>query len=325
MSKLLFSVLFLFVSPIFCQTFHEVDERVTNYPYFNSLEDLGIRIQNDYNSDANRVRAAFRWIALNIEYKKTLDEVFEPSKRLLYISEFVKKQQIRKLEMEKTSNAFKNKRGVCIEFSLMLNKLCAQFGLQSKVIPGVLKTSIKDIDGKIQYKNHAWNAVLLEGEWQLMDVTLASGYWNPRSNRFVRKFTDYYFFTSPEAFMTNHYPVNQEWKLSEKPLELDAFFSAPMFYPNYFTNKVKLTDATQGTVILSKNNQFEVSFDNLPQKSELFFKTKGDVGLKKARVKRKKGSGYFSKIKLGNHLKHNEYVTIFLKNEAILNFKVQKK
>ncbi len=324
MSKLLFSILLLFVTPIFCQSFLEVDEKVANYPQFNSVEELGIRIQNDFSSDVNRIRAAFTWIALNLEYKRTLDDIFERNKRLLYLSDYVKKQQIRKLKFEKIRQTFENKRGVCIEYSMLLNELCVQFGLQSKIISGVLKTAIKDLDGETQYKNHVWNAVLLEGKWRLMDVTLASGYWNTRSNRFIRKFTDYYFFTCPENFITDHFPGNEEWQFSDKPLGLKAFYGSPIFYPQYFTNEVKLAANTPGTILVSKNNQFVVSFDQLPKRSELFYKTNNDLFIRKARVKRKKDNGYFSKIRLGKHLKNNDYVTLFLHNEAILNFKVQK-
>ncbi len=324
MSKLLILVLLLFVTPIFGQSFLEVDDRVAHYPKFNSLEELGIRIQNDFNSDANRVRAAFTWIALNLEYKRTLGEVFEPAKRLRYLSDYVKKQQIRKLELELLRKAFQNKRGVCIEFSLLLNELCAQFGLQSKVIHGVLKTTIKDLDGKRQYKNHAWNAVLLGGKWELMDVTLASGYWNAGINRFVRKFMDYYFLTSADSFMTNHYPANEAWQLSEEPLGLETFFSSPILYPQYFTKAVKLAGNTKGIIVVSRKNAFVVSFDELPKRPALYYRTENDLVLKKAKVKRKKDKSYFSKIRLGKHLKNNEYVTLFLQNEAIINFRVRK-
>lgn len=318
-------MLFLLVSPLFCQSLLEIDKRIANYPRFDSVEQLGIRIQNDFNEDTNRVRAAFTWIAINLEYKRTLNEIFEPSKRLLYLSEYVKKRQIRKLELEKINAAFQNKRGVCIEFSLLLNELCTQFGLQSKVIPGVLKTSIKDIEGKTQFKDHAWNAVLIDGKWQLMDVTLASGYWNTRSNRFVRKFEDHYFFTLPKDFSATHYPANEEWQLVHEPIGLETFFSSPIFYPTYFTKEVKLDADTKGTISVSRKNEFIVSFDKFPKKSGLFYRTKNDLILKKARVKRKKNNRYLSKIKLGKRLKNNDYVTMFLENEAILNFKVEKK
>jgi len=325
MSKLLFSILLLFATPIFCQSFHEIDDRVANYPKFNTVQDLGIRIQNDFSSDANRVRGAFTWVALNLEYKRTLDEIFEPNKSLLYLSDYVKKKQIRKLELEKIRKTFQNKRGVCIEYSLLLNELCSQFGLQSKVIPGVLKTAIKRLDGKTQYKNHAWNAVKIEGKWKLMDVTLASGYWNPKINRFIKKFEDHYFFTSPDSFMANHYPANEKWHLTDKPLGLETFFNSPIFYPKYFTSEVKLTANTGGIIVATGNNRFVVSFDELPKRPELFYRTENDLSFKKARIKRKKANGYLSKIKLGKHFKNNDYVTIFLKNDAILNFKVQKK
>jgi transglutaminase/protease-like cytokinesis protein 3 len=324
MSKIIISLLFLFTSNCFSQLYSEVDKRVINYPQFKTLNDLSIRIRNDFSSDENRVRAAFTWIAHNIEYKKTLDEVFSPHKLLIYNSEFSKNKKTRKLELVKINNAFQNKRGVCLEYSLLLNELCSKFGVLSKVIKGSLKTDIKDVRGKRLLKNHAWNAVYLMGTWKLMDVTISSGYLDVTTNRFVKKFMDYYFFQDPSDFLKNHFPANKNWQLSKKNISVESFFSAPIFFPEYFIKGVKLKKPTTGIITVSERNEFAIFFEHLPNHHEIFYQVDSSSILKKAQVKRKKGVGYFSKIKLGKHIKNNEYVTFFLKNEAILNFKIQK-
>lgn len=327
MSKIVISILFLFTTTCFSQSYDEIDERVRNYPQFKTLNDLSIRIQNNFNTDENRIRAAFSWVAYNIKYEKTLDEVFQTHKRLFYISEFVKNQQIRKLKVEKIKHSFQNKRGVCIDYSLVLNELFVQFGLYSKVIVGIFKTDIKnskDIKGNSLFKNHSWNAVHLNGQWKLMDATMASGYYDSTNNRFVTKFNGYYFFTPPIDFSKTHFPANTNWQLSNQTVNLETFYNAPIYFPSYFTNDIKLVKNTKGTFIVSSNNEFELNFDQLPKKPMLYYRVENSSSLKKVRIKKKKGKGYISKIKLGKHFKNNDYVTFFLENSAILNFKIQK-
>lgn len=328
MSKIVISLIFLFTTTCFCQSYDEIDERVKNYPQFKTLNDLSIRIQNNFSCDENRIRAAFSWVAHNIRYEKTLDEVFQPHKRLYYISEFVKKQQIRKLKIAKIKHVFKNKRGVCIDYSIVLNELFNQFGLKSKVIVGIFKTDIKnsqDIKESSLFKNHSWNAVFLNGKWKLIDVTMASGYYDSTENRFVRKFRDYYFFTSPIEFSKTHFPANTNWQLSNEVVNLEAFYNAPIYFPSYFINDIKLVKNTKGTFFLSDNNEFVLNFEHLPKKPMLYYQLENSSELRKVHVKKKKGKGYISKIKLDKHFKNNEFVTLFIANKAILNFKIQKK
>lgn len=328
MTKIVISLLFLFTSTCFCQSYDEIDEMVRNYPKFKTLNDLSIRIQNNFITDEHRIRAAFSWVAYNIKYEKTLDGIFQPHKRLHYNSAFVKTQQIRKLEIEKNKYTFQNRRGVCIDYSLLLNELFDQFELNSKVIFGIFKTDVKtreDINDNSLFKNHTWNAVLLNGQWKLMDVTMASGNYDSANYRFVTKF-NHYFFTSPIEFSKTHFPANSNWQLSNQAVTIESFYNAPIYFPSYFINDIKLMKNTKGTFFVSTTNEFELNFDQLPKNPILYYRVENSTALKKARIKKKKGKGkgYVSKINLGKHFMDKEFVTLFLDNWAILNFKIQK-
>ena len=72
LKKLLF-IFFLFSSLCYAGPYESVDYKVRNYPHFNSLEHLSIRIMNDFRSDTNRVRAASIWII----YKDLQAEYFQ--------------------------------------------------------------------------------------------------------------------------------------------------------------------------------------------------------------------------------------------------------
>ena len=324
MSKLILILLVFYSSNSFYQSYHKVDEKIQNYPQFKSINDLGIRIQNNFSSDINRIRAAFSWVARNIYYNETLEEVFQPKKRLAYHSKSDKQKAIRKIELGKINRAFQNKKGVCEDFSLILNELLTQFGIPNKVILGIIKTDIKDVKGKHLLKNHAWNAVYIDDHWELMDVTLASGYWSIQAKKFIRSFNEYYFFTSPQEFIKVHYPANPKWQLSNNLVDVETFYNEPIYYPAYFINNVKLKKSTKGTFLISSTKELIVSFDHLPNKHELYFQFENDPFLKKAKIQRGKNKGFTSKIKVDKHFKDNEYVTLYLQNEAILDFKVEK-
>lgn len=157
-----------------------------------------------------------------------------------------------------------------------------------------------------------------------MDVTMASGYIDTLNKRFVRVFSSYYFFTPPIEFSKTHYPANTNWQLSSHTVDLETFYSAPIYFPSYFINDIKLVKNTKGTFFISSDNEFELYFDQLPKKPLLYYQVENSSLLKKVEIKRKKGKGYISKIKLGKHFNNNEFVTLFLQNKAILNFKIQK-
>ena len=71
-----------------------IDDKVMNYPEFTSINTLSIRIQNDFEIDSERVRAAFVWITGQMDYTTSLNQVFRPKRSYIYHSEFGKKYRM---------------------------------------------------------------------------------------------------------------------------------------------------------------------------------------------------------------------------------------
>ena len=60
---------------------------------------------------------------------------------------------------------YRNKRGICIDHSVLLASMLRSMGIPCKVVEGTA-------DGIEGY--HAWNSVYLNGEWVLMDASAAA-------------------------------------------------------------------------------------------------------------------------------------------------------
>ncbi len=305
------------------QEYDAIDTKVKNYPDFSSIEALSIRIKNDFEENGDRVRAAFVWLTATIDYQRNLDNLFASNPPLIYFSQNGKKYQINKHNLKLIRRAFKEKKGVCKDYSLLLDFLCKEFDVPSKIIYGVAKTDIKDVEGKRLVKTHTWNAVELEGEWQLMDPTWASGHFDWGSQKFVKNFAEHFYFTAPDAFIKDHFPSEVAWQLLEEPVKLSTFFSAPIFFPDYFRNRLKLAPETKGTIVLMEKNRSFLKFSQLADNKEVYYKIHGDDQLRKMRF-RKESNGFVSRIKLPKGLEEEPYLTIFIENKAVLNFKLKQ-
>ncbi|PCJ96254.1 MAG: hypothetical protein COA50_07340 [Flavobacteriaceae bacterium] len=326
MSKFLFILLVLFSLNSWAQNYDFIDNKVRNYPEFKSINHLGVRISNDFDKDSLRLRAAFTWLTHNISYKdKSISEVFKPKEQLVYYSEFGKELLLRKKKLERIEKAFAKKSGVCLDYSLLLHELCTFFTLESKIIYGIGKNEIRSIKGEQLFKNHSWNAVKINGEWRLMDATWASGYIDLASDTFIKRFIEHYYLTKPSEFIKHHFPTHTEWQLLHNPIDIETFYSAPIFLPEYFQKDIKLATETKGIIQLTKENEYILLFEKIPKSHPMHYTINGSgqsikIGFKKDRV----NNSYISKIKLRKNLNSNDLLTIFLEQKPILNFIIQK-
>ena len=70
-------------------------------------------------------------------------------------------------------------------------------------------------------ESHAWNAVMLDGEWKLLDCTWGAGFVN--GNDFHRSYSDFYFCADPKEFLTSHFPDDEKWQLVDRPISRADF------------------------------------------------------------------------------------------------------
>ena len=246
-------------------------------------------------------------------------------KQSSFLPRGIRTNSLKNLEEEKVTLAFKNKRGLCLEFSRILKKLYDILDVESQIVRGVVKEEIKDVSGDKIYKNHAWNAVKLNGEWILMDPTWASGYYDDVRKIQVQQFNGRYFDVEPNKLIKDHFPSDPKWQLLEKPVSLNTFYSAPIFLPGYFENNIVLSSNTSGLLSPSENFELIFAFEKIPLKTQLRYSIDTQHNSGKSypiKVKKTGDQTFISKLKLNKALKDGKKLTLYIDQNPILLFQI---
>ena len=174
MKKICFLLLFIY-SSIQSQDLKKVDHIIHSYHSIKSAEDLTKRIDYDFPSKIEKVRAIFSWIALNIEYDNTLNvsNFVEPPEVYIYFNEDDLKRRLEFANNEFVSKTIKSKRAVCKGIAFTFQKICNLLQIENDLIKGYMKETKDDINYLAKTKNHVWNAVKIDTKWFFFDVTAA--------------------------------------------------------------------------------------------------------------------------------------------------------
>jgi transglutaminase/protease-like cytokinesis protein 3 len=105
--------------------------------------------------------------------------------------------------------------------------------------------------GRVDYtnagytKDHAWNAVQINGQWQLLDATWGAGYADD-SRHYVRSFDDFWFLTPPSQFVYTHYPDDASWQLLKPTVPVAEVALYPVLKTSYFNYGLNFGVYNQG-------------------------------------------------------------------------------
>ncbi len=175
-----------------------------------------------YRSDVQRLRAIFTWVSERIAW----DEDFEgeiDSRRVI-----------------------QTKRGCSEEIAVLVMEMCAAVGLHAEVVRGYLKApgEVLDFD-MLARPNHWWNAVIVDGEWRIMDCSLASP-TNPRrgnySNAGPHVAESWWFLAQPIEICYTHVPLLPEQQHICPPVPHEILMSLPCACPPFFRNGLQMAD-----------------------------------------------------------------------------------
>lgn len=197
----------LLLNQVFSQTnrFESIDQHVLNAPSTagKSVENLAEYLAQAASNDLEKVRAFYVWISDNIAYDT---KAFFSGSQEQYTAEEV----------------LQRGKAVCQGYATLFKSLCDLENIHCMIIPGYSKGYGYNPNKPLDNTDHAWNAVKLNNQWYLLDVTWGSGHINEK-NRFEKSFSEDFFLPDPATFVYRHLPADPMWQLLPSPVSLKLF------------------------------------------------------------------------------------------------------
>jgi transglutaminase/protease-like cytokinesis protein 3 len=255
-----FLLLLCISTPLFSQTvytdFKKIDDHARSFERGNlEVEAFARKLTAPFDTDLEKVRAIFSWIAEHIEYDCTKFRKGSLTIEFSGRSQEEIDEKIRAYEEAEMERTLRKKKGICHDYSYLFVRMCEAIGIRSEVVGGFARTS----RFTPSQSNHAWNAVQIDGGWGLLDVTWGAGTVNNDATRFVKMFRDEYFLPRPEDMIFTHFPEEEKWQLLDTPFSMEEYRAFPELGNAYL--KYRITDLEPFVArIKAPNERMEISF-----------------------------------------------------------------
>ncbi|KIV93160.1 hypothetical protein PV10_04398 [Exophiala mesophila] len=174
-----------------------------------------------YRSPVQRLRAIFIWCAERINWEDD--------------HEFNDYNYDHRID---TRKVIQTKRGSSEEIAALIVEMCTGIGVHAEMVHGYLKTPGEELDlDATSRPNHSWNAILVDGEWRMLDASLASP-TNPKRTMYSSVSASiaeaWYFLARPSEFCWTHVPCDESQQHMISPMSPDILLSLPGACPPFF-------------------------------------------------------------------------------------------
>jgi len=126
---------------------------------------------------------------------------------------------------------FEQRLSVCAGYAYLFTALGRAAGLTVETVVGDARTGSGEPEG------HAWNAIELDGAWQLVDTTWDAG--SVSGTEFTRRYRSSHFLVPPEVIGVTHLPDDARWQLRE-PITRGEWNRQPILEPEFFARGLRL-------------------------------------------------------------------------------------
>ena len=301
------------------QDYAKVDNIVKAYPKsFASIDKLSNKINADFKGDAEKARAIFTWIATNVKYDMEAYSKGEAPIAYSFRTQEEKLAKQRKFKDDLALKTLKSKKAVCQGYAQLFESLAERVGLEAVVIPGTSKSLLTHIGRQPGASDHAWNAVKINGKWQLLDVTWGAGTVTGNPLAFAFRFNDGYFLTDPEVFVLNHYPDDEKWLMTEATKE--DFADYPLYYGNYVLGGYEFDTPFSGTIVNNKPVLLPFSVKNLKPGDKLAYAFSKNKIFKEIKPSDKNGIAKFD-VPLDPNTAG--YLTIYINQRSVASYRIK--
>ncbi|KAL1589541.1 hypothetical protein WHR41_01482 [Cladosporium halotolerans] len=221
-------------------------------PMINAAALAQSYICRPHRSDVQRLRAIFTWTAERITWEEEYEA--QPDSR----------------------RVIQTKRGCSEEIAVLVRDMCNAVGLHCEVIRGYLKCPGEILDVQsIARPNHWWNAVIIDGEWRIMDCALASPTHPKRSlysSASSQVAENWYFLARPMEICYTHVPLLPEQQHIVPAVDHETLVHLPVSGPAYFRHNVELSDYSTSNLHL-ENLEMAHFHLNVPEDIEVVAET----------------------------------------------------
>ena len=189
-----------------------------------NVQALAHYLTDDLGTERQKANAIYNWITHNIRYDYA-------------------KAVSGKLHHDKLPTVLRKRRGVCEGYADLFTALCREAGLNAVTIEGYSRDWTFDDSDQLYVPRHAWNAVMIDRQWELVDATWGAGgveqkpgWLRQQMNkvsknkvmysgrmRFAFHYDTAYFLTSPAAFRLTHLPADPLWQLTDSAMPAQVF------------------------------------------------------------------------------------------------------
>jgi len=176
---------------------------------------LAAYLAQGMTTDTLKARALYRWVTNNIAYDT--DAYFRGV-----------------TSGQGAGNVLSTHKGVCAGYSGLFEELADKMGLTVATVSGFAKGYAYKPGDPFTGSNHDWNAVKIDGVWRLIDTTWGAGYVGD-DRRFVKEYTDFFFFASPGQMILSHLPDDSQWQLLPAPWSQQEFLESVFVYPDAYS------------------------------------------------------------------------------------------
>ncbi|KAJ2661912.1 hypothetical protein IWW48_002143 [Coemansia sp. RSA 1200] len=180
-----------------------------------------MHVGRPFNKPIERIRAAFVWIASNVQYDGSIAESNDEFER-----------------NEAPSAVLQRRRSRGPGFAYLFDAMMRALGIESHAIRGYLRQPLDTCRGPVlPAANHVWNVVCLDGEYRIVDSASAA---KSHPLNAECKVDSWFFLASPKEAIFTHFPLAPEDQFIDPIVTLPIFWMLPYVRPAYFQTRVKL-------------------------------------------------------------------------------------
>lgn len=217
---------------------------------------LARQICKNYPDEASKVLAIVYWITEHIQYD-------------------YKSYKKRSISNKSTETVLKKKKALCGEYAQLFKEMCNAVDIEAEVVTGYTQGFDFFETDTLYRAEHAWSVVRVNGQWKLMDLTLASGYVAPRKQgfqkfladafgvkhwqqyKFVQEFNPKWLYVAPDEMIFTHYPNLSMFQLLQVPIPINAYIEGSWAIHGHLAWHFKTLKESEAIDAFVQKNQIE--------------------------------------------------------------------